>query len=237
MPLMVLGALQFFVLFAILLSSYQIYAGFVFISGDDSDDNGHCETATACSGYIVKILTQCISYSSIAGPNVKDVLAIGLTTSQTAHVAFLSYQAHLQFSYDIITSSEASVLSTVNFTKYKTIYLPSDEYDTYGGIPCSFLDILLQRRADIVRYVNKQGGSLSAFTQGQCGGSAYIWLPATFDYSVISINTLSATTYLTDIVPAVSSATLSHCCYHTKFEGPVGFNGLNVLATDPTDGG
>lgn len=50
------------------------------------------------------------------------------------------------------------------------------------------------------------------------------------------MDTPVASQYLSAIVPAVNSGTLAHCCYHIEFKGPAGYNGLNILASDPSNG-
>lgn len=42
----------------------------------------------------------------------------------------------------------------------------SDEYNTYGGIPCAMVAALVNREQDIANYVNVVGGSLMVLTQG-----------------------------------------------------------------------
>lgn len=139
--------------------------GFVFISGDDSDDIGHCETASSCAYLIVDTIRECIT-SSTATSATKDVLAIGIdnTYQSQAFTGFKNWQSYLGFSYDIIHS--VSGLTSSDLSKYKMIFLPSDEFATSGGIPCSLVANMLTIKAAIATYVNTLGGSLMTLVQG-----------------------------------------------------------------------
>jgi hypothetical protein len=113
---------QLFVLLTICFVN-TVDCGFVFISGDDSDDSGHCETASSCSGLIVDVFSECISTSNIIAAQ-KDVLAIGVddTYQSQAYTGFSNWQQYVGFSYDIV--HDVTGWTQKNFSKYRMIYIP-----------------------------------------------------------------------------------------------------------------
>ena len=49
--------------------------------------------------------------------------------------------------------------------RYKLIYIPSSHRQTSGGITDEQNDALVSRKADLLDFVNNQGGSLMSLTQ------------------------------------------------------------------------
>jgi hypothetical protein len=199
--------------------------------GDDSDDFGHCETATSCNGLIVTIFQYAIGLSEVKNTH-KDVLAIGVNGGQ-AQAALSAWQAANGFTVDVITAD--NLIMSTSFTSYKMIYLPSSQIMTNGGITCAQLDLLANRSSSIINFVNVHRGSLMALTHDGCP-SKYAFLAAVLQTQSISISALYPTTDLLTIVPTLTSNSLDHCCYHTSYTGPVGYGGLRVMATDPGTG-
>lgn len=138
-------------------------AGCTFLSGDDADDGGHCDTPTACGGLMPYVFVSSIAQSRVVpAAQVKDILVIGAISS-TAVTAFNSWRtAFPTATFDFVTGP---AIATANFSRYRMIYMPSDAVNTGGGLPCSDVDRLNARAADIASYVNIQGGSLVSLTQ------------------------------------------------------------------------
>lgn len=177
------------------------------------------------------IFTYSIGLSGVKNTK-KDVLAIGVNYGQAA-AGFAAWQAGQGFSADIITSD--SDIMTTSFTDYKMIYFPSNEFNTAGGITCAQLDLISNRSSSIINFVNVHRGSLMALTHDGCG-SKYEFLAAPLNTLSSSTSTLYPTSELLRIVPALTSTSLDHCCYHTAYTGPANYGGLQVMAVDPLSG-
>lgn len=199
--------------------------------GDDSDDSGHCETASSCNYLIVNIIDYSLDASTVSAP-IKDILAVGVH-SGSAISALGAWTSYGSWTYDIVLGDE---ITNVNFEDYRMIYIPSDNSMTNGGILCSEVELLADRTEDIAAYVNTFGGSLMALTQQSCS-EAYAWLPVTIVAEGTNLDTVELTDNILAIVDTLQADSLNHCCYHGKFTGPEGYGGMNVLATDPADNG
>ena len=199
--------------------------------GDDSDDYGHCETASSCNYLIVNIIQYSLDASTVTSP-IKDILAIGVHDS-AALSALEAWTNYGSWTYDIVLNDD---ITNVNLEDYRMIYIPSDRSMTSGGIECTEIDLLAGRSDDIATYVNSFGGSLMALTQQSCSG-AYAWLPVTIVAEGTNLETVELTDNILAIVSTLQSNSLDHCCYHAKFTGPEGYAGMNILATDPADNG
>jgi hypothetical protein len=198
-------------------------------TGDDSDDSGHCETASSCNGLIVTIFSSAISLSGVKN-TLKDVLAIGITGSQ-ALSAFTSWQEGVGFTADIVSTDLE--ITNVDFTNYKVIYMPSSVFQTSGGISCSHLSLIAARSSEIISYVNTLKGSLITLTQDGCSSPGYTFLAVPLEtISLGSTRYVTIQSALSTVVTTLTPTSLDHCCYHTGYTGPVGYGGLDVLAID-----
>ena len=193
--------------------------------GDDSDDYNHCETATSCNGLMVTIFEYSIESSQVPF-TTKDVLVIGVHHGYALE-AIQAWMGATNFTYDIVLNDD---ITTVVFSNYKMIYIPSDYAMTGGGIECSEVDILQTRTADIATYVNSESGSLMALNQQSCE-NGWSWLPMSLNFESTNLATLTIQPTLLSIVDTLVDTSLDHCCYHSKFTGPDGYGGLLVLAT------
>jgi hypothetical protein len=200
--------------------------------GDDSDDSGHCETASSCNGLIVTIFSSAISLSSVRN-TVKDVLAIGITGSQ-ALSAFSSWQGGAGFTADIV-NTDLEIMN-VDFTEYKVLYMPSSSLQTGGGISCAHLALVANRSSEIISFVNTLKGSLITLTQDGCSSSGYTFLAAPLESISLGSQTVTIQSALSSVVTTLTPTSLDHCCYHTGYTGPVGYGGLDVLAIDTNTG-
>jgi hypothetical protein len=201
------------------------------LTGDDSDDSGHCETASSCNGLIVTIFSYAISLSGVKNTQ-KDVLALGITGAQ-ALSAFTSWQSGVGFTADILNTD--SEINNVDFSQYKVIYMPSSSYQTTGGISCSQLSLIAARSTELINFVNTLKGSLMTLTQDGCPSTGYTFLAVPLVTTSISASTVTIMTALTSVVTTLSPTSLDHCCYHTGYPGP-DYGGLDILAVDPSTG-
>jgi hypothetical protein len=155
----------------------------------------------------------------------KDIVVIGVHRGY-ALAAVLSWIGATNYTYDIILNED---ISTVDFSNYKMIYIPSDHLMTGGGIECEEVDLLQTRTADIANYINSESGSFMSLNQENCA-NGWSWLPISIEFETTNLAELTIQPTLLDIV-TLNATALDHCCYHTKFTGPTGYGGLLVLAT------
>jgi hypothetical protein len=197
--------------------------------------------------------------SSAIVNSTKDILALGLQSTATSYfcrgvaegiLSFKYWLASLKgsYTYDIVT--DAAAISSIAFTNYKMIYLPSQKVVSqcattskgkFGYTLCAIESALTLRRLDIMDYVNSLGGSIVALEQSvQPIGTydpgcpnAFGWLPLVLTSTVREITYVLPTEKLTKDIPSiVDGSKISHNSYHVVFTGPAGFAGLAVLIYD-----
>jgi cysteine-rich repeat protein len=205
---------------------------FVFVSGDDADDVGHCG-GTACGGLYPAALSKAISESRSGGTGI---LAIGVNGS-SARLSFDSWNATANGGPGAAVTfvNDTGVIGSVDFSSYAMIYLPSSYRHTGGGITAAQIAALNARQADVADFVNNLGGSLMALTQANTSG-AWGWLPVPLTTQDMSFTNVSVTAELQAISPATNNTNMDHCCFHNVFTGPAGYSGLSVLAYNPGNG-
>ncbi|MEE9384154.1 MAG: hypothetical protein V3V08_12150 [Nannocystaceae bacterium] len=142
--------------------------GFIFISGDDADDPGHCETASSCGSLFVNVFA-----AAKASANVGDgILAVGVNHSY-ALAALSNWNAAGLTVTHVRTEAE---ITGVTLTDYAILYIPSSDRHTSGGISSRQLGWLATRQAEIKDYANIFGGSIIALTEAGTA-NAWRWLP------------------------------------------------------------
>ena len=218
-------------LFTVGLHTAVEASGFVVVSGDDADDNGHCgyipSSAYNCGGLYPALLSRAVSTSS---SGTGDILVIGANTSY-ARTSFNNWNSPVNGgpgATAVYATSDAFIASE-DFTKYSVIYIASAYLHTSGGITVSQVSALNGRSADIKDFVNIHGGSLLALTEANMAGG-WGWLPVPLTTANIQFTNAAPTPDLTAIAPGATAAALSHCCFHNVFTGPLGYSGLDVLA-------
>ena len=122
-------------------------------------------------------ILRAIQASTVTGAT-KDILVLGMR-GQRAEAAFLAWVfdatngvkaklGGIDPTYEVAVGAD---ISTVDFSKYKMIYIPSSteeffpNYYVSGGILCSALTQLAGRKADFANYVNNLGGSIVSYTE------------------------------------------------------------------------
>jgi len=206
--------------------------GFVIVSGDDADDDGHCH-GTACGGIYVAFLKRAVLESHSGG---SGILAIGVNGSH-AQKGLESWNdpANGGPGASITYASTTAAIASVDFASHAVIYIPSASGNTAGGITAAQIAALNARQPEIAKFVNLQGGSLVALTQAHAqGGWGFLPVPlVTVDTAFFQADPTPA---LVSIAPSVTAANLSHCCFHAVFTGPDGYSGLSVLAVQNEGG-
>ena len=200
--------------------------GSVILTGDDADDHGNQATYAALFDNILSNVTN----------GGSGILAIGADPATSAS-AWITTVAGLMSTPQAVTFANDAAISTQSLAGFAIIHIPSDIFDTFGGISQSENDLLVARAVDIAAFVSG-GGGLFGNTQGQLT-NAYGYLGSVGSFSVISVppSGVCSGSELFDniastaegIALGITSSNLDHCCFHNVFTTFPAF--LNVLAT------
>jgi hypothetical protein len=206
------------------LSIGTAQAGKVYISGQDSDDNGHVATS-----FGAQLLTHVGTGNTNGG---SGILILGGYTSTSASNINAWNAVALQ---TLTPASGAAAIAAVNFSSFAGILMPSVSFHTSGGITQLELNAINARATDIANFVNA-GGNLMAFTQDGLSG-AFGWFPlGPLTTSPISTAQVSQTAALAAAGFIATNAQIAGDLYHNNFLAPAGFYGLSVLATQNVGG-
>jgi len=223
--------------------------GPVFVDGGDRDDHGSFSAGVNHDGWLFMQQALSFVYNSkvatfggVSGAGTKNVLAIGLHGGQ-AQNAFTSAAALAKpggLTFDIVTGA---AISTVNFSNYDLIYVPSNSDNTGGGIDGPESDLLAARATgpgSIQNYV-RAGGGIVSLTDADSNAVAgpFGWLKIPTPFSIIDFTAGGISDQLRKTPEAIaagftiSDAELTNGIpYHNVFTGPAGFNGLDVFVKD-----
>ncbi|MBT5471633.1 MAG: hypothetical protein HOK41_13605 [Nitrospina sp.] len=203
--------------------------GPVILSGDDADDRSHCE-GSRCGQLYGKALSFVVNNSQSNG---SGIVAIGVNSSRAlSSLNSWNNPTNGGPGVTITHARTTAEISSVDFSNFAMIYIPSDSRNTSGGMTSGQLTTLNSRQTNIVDFVNNQGGGLLALTEAGYSHQ-YNWLPLSLNTSNTGHSRSSVirpTAEMDAITPGLTASQLSHCCFHTVFTGPPGFSGLKVLA-------
>jgi hypothetical protein len=220
-------------------------SGPVVIDGGDRDDFGHGDFLNGknTGGWLFIQEMVNFAYSRSLNSTGTGILAIGAHPGLRAGDAIASAASVLGLTVTYV--NDASI-STVDFSKYRMIYIPSDENppgsgsDTEGGITDAELALLTARKGDVQNYVNDDGGGLVALTEAG-SSTPYSWLelPLPFSISVNdTLDTLVQTPALAAAGLVITNTDLNlGTPWHNTFTGPTGFNNLQPWVLDQVTGG
>lgn len=197
------------------------FAGKLFISGHDSDDNNHVSTAFG---------TQLLNFIGTGNTNTGSGILVlgGYTSTSQANINAWNTPA-----YVLTASSGAAAIALQSFAGFAGILMPSAVTQTNGGITQLELDAINARASDIATFVNT-GGNLMAFTQ-QGLTDAFGWFPlGALSTSSIFTTNIIQTPEMATAGLITTNADITGDAYHNNFTGPAGFHGLSVLAIDNT---
>jgi sugar lactone lactonase YvrE len=218
----------------LLLSSGVTWAGPMIFSGDDADSSNHCE-GTRCGGLYAKAL-KAVYDASKPGTGVTGnrILAIMSGSSSTALTALNGWNSVVNggpgAAITFVTTTTTPSISTVDFSQYRMIYVPSASNLTTGGITSIQVSALNLRKTAIQAFVNSGGGVLALSEQGLTG--AFGWLPVPLTFATITDTNVQPTPDMFVELPAttgsVTDANMDHSQYHNSWSGT--FGDLKVLA-------
>ncbi len=208
-----------FTMLFILGAGAAMAQGPVILSGMDPEDHG-----SAGQTMIRDIMLFVVNNSTIH-PAGNKILIIGGSGSNTSLTISLATNAGLA-----PTHVTGAAISSVNFTLFDAVYMPTSTRDVFNGITAADVSLVNGRAADLASFVNS-GGGLAAFAQNVAGG--YGWFPLgtlqTVDFGSGGANGILVTPAGAAIL-APSATSVQP--FHTGFVGPPGFFGMDVLATE-----
>ncbi|MEX0641281.1 MAG: Ig-like domain-containing protein [Pirellulales bacterium] len=208
-------------------------SGAVAIDGGDRDDHGGAGEGGNEDGWLyIEQLVEFAHGGALNGaPN--DVLVIG-ATGGPALAAIQSVTSVLGMNMTVVTGVD---ITTVTFSNYRLMYVPSNVSNTTGGVSDADLALLTARKADVQSFVNS-GGSLVALTE-EDALDPYGWLelPDRFQINGFGGGGISEPLFKTaaaiDAGITISDQELSNGApYHNEFIGPPGFNNLEPWVLD-----
>ena len=221
---------------AIVILGQSTLAGPIILSGTDPEDH-RFEGEPEASASLQMIQDIMLFIHDEASNGGAGILMLGGSENSTVYQVALEAATNEGFSLDHAFGDN---IKTVDFTGYAALYMPtvSSELDPgYGNQDCCGLTVedlnkINGRGDEIVLFVNS-GGGLGAFSQNEPNG--YGWFPMdgleTTDLGGFGEYDICMTLEGYEIL--ASSATAVEP-FHTTFDGPLGFFGLDVLARNDT---
>ena len=216
-------------------------AGPVILAGHDADD--HTGTSGTSFDAYVSLFNSLLTNVTNGG---SGILAIGADTSTTAGDWIAAIGAAMDTT-QLVTYVNGADITSVDFSSYAILFVPSDSADTFGGITGTENALLTDRADDVATFVN-DGGGLFGLTQGQladaygyisgAGGLGSITtlsvsssgiLPSTFEYANVEATAAGEALGLTD-------TNVDGCCWHNVFLTYPSFLGVLATAYTPNTG-
>ena len=133
-------------------------AGPVILAGHDADEH------TCCSGAGFDAYVDLFDSLLAGATGGSGILAIGADIDTTAG-DWIEAEAAAGTGSPTVTFVNGGDISTVDFSLYEVLHIPSDYADTFGGITADENALLTARADDIADFVNA-GGGLFGLTQG-----------------------------------------------------------------------
>ncbi|PNH11090.1 hypothetical protein TSOC_002101 [Tetrabaena socialis] len=202
--------------------------GFVFLSTDDADDNGHCQYYN-CGGLYPNVFSTALSTAPL---EADGILAIGdFMVNSFARLSLEGWVDLANYPISKIRYMNSSTdIAAVNLTLYKVLYIPSNNKNTPGGISATTNRALIAIKSKIISFVNVNRGALIVLTQAGFGTEAFGFLPVALAFTALDFQDVDVTSDMVEISPPTDSSNSDHVYWHGYWTGPVDWNGLRVLA-------
>jgi len=219
---------------ALFMGASAAWAGPVILAGHDPDDHGF---DAIYAGLFDVLLANVTNGGS-------GILAIGANSGSTAG-DWIESVASLMTAPQLVTFVNDASITTQDFSSFAILHVPSDSFDTAGGITEAENNLLTARASAVAAFVNS-GGGLFGLTQGElldaygyitgAGGLGAITtlsvdpsgaLPSGADYNDVTATAAGNAVGITD-------SNIDGCCWHNVFLTYPSF--LSVLATANTPG-
>jgi len=223
-------AVVIFVLFS--MCNAPAWAGPVILAGHDPDSHGF---ETVYAGLFNRLIQNVTNGRS-------GILAIGANAGSQAST-WITTVASLMSPPQSVTFVNGAAISTIDFSQFAILHIPSDFDNTPGGINAAENSRLVARASDIADFINA-GGGLFGMTQGQLA-NAYGYF--SFFGTVSSISAppsgILPSGQLYDNVTATSAGTgfgitntnTDGCCWHNVFTSFPAFLSVLATANEPAD--
>lgn len=132
----------------------------------------------------------------------------------------------------VVGGAAAIAAAAFDASLYKMIYVPSDAFDTFGGVTAAENAALAGRSGAIATWVNT-GGGLWANTQGVITGSPWTFVGGLGGIATIDCGPGGCADAITETAAGLAAGLPldgDHCCFHTAFVNgtyePVGLSAL-----------
>jgi len=222
-------------------------SGAVAIDGGDRDDFGHGDFTGGknVGGWL--FIQEMVNFAYNQSPNSgAGILVIGAHQGGRARAAIDSAARALGLQEFYADTDPGDLdISTVNFSKYRMIYVPSDENppnsgaDTQGGILQTEINLLTARKLDVENFVNSGGGLVALTEEAADTPDSWLALPKPFviDGNVNGTDPLIQTPALAAAGLNITNVDLNlGTPWHNSFTGPPGFNNMQPWVLDKTTG-
>jgi hypothetical protein len=206
-------------------------SGPIFLDGGDRDDHGSFDGTNNLAGWLFIEQGLDFVYSNSFNTSATDILVIGATAGNALD-AVSSAASVLGLPAPVVITGSA--ISTVDFSNFRVVYIPSSVGGIPSGITQSDLDLLNARRDDIQTYINETGGGLMALTETEATDPyGYLELPDPFTIIDFAGGGNPASLMQTPLLAAagfnIADVDLNFGVpWHNSFVGPPDFNGLEV---------
>ena len=213
-------------------------AGPVILSGMDPEDHRfEAEpTATAALEMVEDIMTFIHNMATNGG---SGILMLGGSENSTP---FDVADEAAGLEGITLTHAFGADIGTEDFSGFAALYMPTVDSELNGafgslvgeGLTVADLDLINGRAGDIQDFVNG-GGGLGAFSQNEPNG--YQWFPlGGLETTDLGFGGATGVCVTTEGMAVLEPSATSVEPFHTTFDGPAGFFGLEVLARDDDAG-
>lgn len=213
-----------------------ITQGPVFLDGGDRDDHGSFNGTVNVDGW--KFMEQAIDFVHDQSFNgaANQLLVIGANPGKATTAVTSAANARGNTPTFITATTGPNSIATVNFNLYKAIFIPSNDVNTAGGITNAQIAALTLRKADIAAFIRAGGGFAALTEDGATSPFSFLEIPLPFTIADVNqSNPAAFQTMVQDPLLAAAGFSITNTelsngtPVHNNWQGPVGFNGLDVL--------
>ncbi|MCH7760976.1 T9SS type A sorting domain-containing protein [candidate division TA06 bacterium] len=221
---------------ALFIFGQNALAGPIILSGNDPEDHWKFGNEAASLQMIQDILDFIHDNATNDG---SGILMLGGSNPSTVHeVADLAATNEGIILTHACDDGCGTTISDADFTEFAAIYMPtadSELGDGFGsevgrGLSVEDIEEINARGQEIIAFVNG-GGGLGAFSQNEPNG--YQWFPlGGLETTDLGLGGATGSCVTPEGAPILEPSATEVEPFHTTFDGPAGFFGLDVLARD-----
>ncbi|KAG2437447.1 hypothetical protein HXX76_006097 [Chlamydomonas incerta] len=186
-----------------------------------------------CGKLYANVFTLAID---LAPADASGILAVGdFSFGTPAKTALESWVTAAQYPIELIKVVRTPAeLRAANLSSFKVLYVPSNIYNTAGGMDMALNDALIGMKDAIKNFVNVRMGSLIVLAQAGFGmydtSIAYGFLPVALNFTALDFFDVEVTSDMLEISPETNGDNSDHSFWHGYWTDPIDWNGLRVLA-------